>query len=323
MQIPRYSVLVALALACLVALPFVGSSYLMVLCFIVNMHLVMAASYDIVGGYMGYINLGHASFFGIGAYAFGVLYLQGGGVLRSLAAGGLAAAVFAALVSVPLLRIRGIYFALATFGMVKLLELITINLREVTGGSWGLTISGTTPARLTYALSLVLALGALAANGWIARSRLGLALVSIREDEEVADVSGVRVFWSKWLAMVISSVMPGIMGGLYLWQVKYIDPHSAFGSEITFVPVVMAMFGGSGVLVGPILGTVFLSVIEEVLWTRIPYLHLATYGLVFLLVVLFMPGGVARTRWFLRVARALQLPRHYGFVPQAGRRATA
>lgn len=323
MRIPPYLIPLALALAFLVLLPFVGSSYLVVLCFIVNLHLVMAASYDIVGGYMGYINLGHASFFGIGAYAFGILFLQGVGVPLCLAAGGLAAAVFAALVSVPLLRIRGIYFALGTFGMVKLLELITINLRELTGGSWGLSISGTTPTRLTYAVSLVLALGTLAANAWIARSRLGLALVSIREDEEVADVSGVRVFWSKWLAMVISSVTPGIMGGVYLWQVKYLDPHSAFGSEITFVPVVMAMFGGSGVLVGPILGTVFLSVIEEVLWTRIPYLHLATYGLVFLLVGLLMPGGVARTGWFLRVARALQLPPHYGFVPQAGRKGTA
>ena len=323
MRIPPYLIPLVLGLAFLVLLPFVGSSYLVVLCFIVNLHLVTAASYDIVGGYMGYINLGHASFFGIGAYAFGILYLQGVSVPWSLAAGGLAAAVFAALVSVPLLRTRVIYFALATFGMVKLLELITINLREVTGGSWGLSISGTTPTGVTYAASLGLALGTLAANAWVARSRFGLALVSIREDEEVADVSGVPVFWSKWLAMVISSVTPGIMGGLYLWQVKYLDPHSAFGSEITFVPVVMAMFGGSGVLVGPILGTILLSLIEEVLWTRIPYLHLATYGLVFLLVGLFMPGGVARTGWFLRVARALRLPPHYGFVPQAGRRATA
>src|SRR5574341_2033110 len=292
---PAYLPLAVAVLAFLVALPFVASPYMVVVFFILNLHLCMAASYDIVGGYMGYINLGHASFFGIGAYIFGILYLQGWGVPACLAAGGAAAVLFAALVSVPLFRIRGIYFALATFGMVKLLELIAINLRDLTGGSWGLSIAGGETTRATYAISLALALGTLALNSAIARSSLGLALVSIREDEEVADVSGVRVFWTKWIALVISALTPGIMGGVYMWQVKYLDPNSGFGSEIVFVPIVMAMFGGSGVLLGPIVGAAFLSFVEEVLWTRIPYLHLATYGLVFVLVGVFMPGGVART----------------------------
>jgi branched-chain amino acid transport system permease protein len=152
-----------------------------------------------------------------------------------------------------------------------------------------------------YYLSLAVAAGSVALVAWVSRSRLGLALTSVREDEEVAAVFGVHAFRFKALALILSAMPPGLIGGVYAWQLTYINPSTVFGLEIALVPIVMAMLGGVGHVWGPVLGAIFVTLVEELLWTKLPYLHLTTYGVILLLVGFYLPGGLARFRWWARL----------------------
>jgi len=283
-----------------VALPHVVSSYVVVFLIGLLYQVVLAASYDLVGGYMGYVNLGHASFFGLGAYVFAIALTRGQPFLPAIVLAGVGAAFLAVLVSYPLFRLRGVYFSIAAFGLVVLLRQLALNLGDWTNGVAGMSIPVGYDPRLTYYLTLGLAVAALATNFAISRSRLGLALVCIRDDEEVADATGIDVFRCKLAALTISAFYAGLIGAVFAWFLIFINPDSVFGLEIALLPVVMAMLGGSGTVVGPLLGATFVQVVQDVLWTNVEafrtHLHLATYGVVLTLIGLLMPNGFANTR---------------------------
>jgi len=279
----------------LAAMPWLMVSYAMVWLFLFAVYLTLAVSYDIVGGHMGYMNLGHSTFFGIGAYATAILLNKGLGLIPALVASAVIVAAFAAAVSYPLFRLRGAYFALGTFGLISLMGVLSTNLRDLTGGSGGISTPPGDHSLPAYYLALVVAAGTIALNRWLARSRFGLALFSIREDEEVARAFGVPTTLYKCATLVISAVPASLIGGIYVWNVTYISPSAVFGLEIALSPIVMAMLGGTGTIMGPFLGVVFLTLVQEVLWTQVPYLHLTMYGAIMVLVGLFMPGGLVRT----------------------------
>ncbi len=290
----------AVALLALLALPNVTSTYILVFLIGLFYQVVLAASYDLVGGYMGYINLGHAAFFGLGAYAFAIGTTRGLPVAPAIALAVVAAVGLAAIVSYPLFRLRGVYFSIAAFGLVVLMRQLALNLGGLTNGVAGMSIPAQYDPRLTYYLTLALAVAALATNFAISRSRLGLALVCIRDDEDVADGTGVDVFRYKLTALAISAAYAGAIGAVFAWFLIFINPDSVLGLEIALLPVVMAMVGGSGTVAGPLLGAAFVLVLQEVLWTNLEafrtHLHLATYGVVLALVGLLMPSGFANTR---------------------------
>jgi branched-chain amino acid transport system permease protein len=268
-------------------------------------YLTLAVSYDIVGGTMGYMNLGHASFFGLGAYATAILLNQGLPFSVVLALAVLVTVLFAAIISYPFTRLTGAYFALGTFGLISLMNVLAHNLRGLTGGSGGISTPPGDHTVTAYYLAMAAAGGTIALNRVIARSQFGLALRSIREDADVARTFGVPVDVYKCSALVVSSVPAALIGGIYAWKATYISPSSVFGLEIALSPIVMAMLGGSGTLAGPIVGVIFLTVAQEMLWTRIPYLHLAMYGVIMVMVGLLMPGGIVRSTWFQRLARRM------------------
>jgi len=284
------------------------STYLVAFFLSVFIAAVLAQSYDWVGGHMGYLNLGHASFFGIGAYTFGILLKAGQPLGLAFAGAVVLAMAFALVISYPFFRLRGAYFALATFGLVALLELLASNLSRLTGGSEGLTIPTGYRLYHAYYATLLLLAGLVAGTAGLARSRLGLALAAIREDEEVADAFGVNAYAVKCLALVMSAAAAGLAGGLYCWYLTYIIPSTVFGLDVAIGPVVMAMLGGSGTVAGPLLGALVVDVIREVLRLKTQYLALTIYGAMLVLVGLFLPGGLAAPHRWRRLAAAIRRP---------------
>ena len=117
-----------------------------------------------------------------------------------------------------------------------------------------------------------------------------------------------------WI-LVASAALPGIAGAIYMWQTTYIDPESGFGSAGAFIPVIMSLLGGSGTIIGPIVGAVFLTLVQEMLWSHIGYLQLTTYGVVLIVVGVFIPKGIARNQYFCRLYVALRAPDHLGYHP--------
>jgi len=306
-------ILAAVLMALAAVTPWIGNRYHVSFMFFLLMYLAMTATYDLVGGYMGYINLGHGAFFGLGAYMYGITVAQGGHPVLALAFAAVAAGTFARLIAVPLFRLRGVYFAIATFGILKLLEVLAVNIDHVTGGTPGLSTPPTASTLPTFYLMLGAAIVAMGLNVWVANSRLGLGLVSLREDEEVAEAAGIDTRRLKCNVLMLSAVVPGVVGAIYMWQLTYINPTTAFGFEFSFAPIIMAMLGGTGTLAGPLVGTVFLSLVEELLWSHLGYLHLTMYGIVLVLVGIFMPGGLMRSRPFSHLYRALAIADHYGY----------
>ncbi|MBI3993818.1 MAG: branched-chain amino acid ABC transporter permease [Candidatus Lambdaproteobacteria bacterium] len=285
--------------ALLLALPLLridARDYVLQVLTLLFLNIVLAQSYDMVGGTMGYINLGHIAFFGLGAYALGILYNAGVPFVPAVALAVLAVMAFAALISYPFFRLRGAYFALAAFGLVKLMEYVTINLNWLTGGSNGLKIDPANRTVPMYLVSLAVVVIVLLASWVISRSRLGLAMKSIREDEEVARDFGVPTRLVKTQALVVSSIFPAVMGAFYTWYINFIDPGQVFGLKIALTPVAMAMLGGSGLVIGPVVGAIVLYMAEEVIWTQFDELHGAMLGGVIVVVGLFMPGGLMRLR---------------------------
>ncbi len=283
--------------ALLVSLPWWGGSYALIWVFFLSVHLTLALSYDIVGGYTGYMNLGHSTSFGLGAYTATILLNHGLGLFVSLASAALLAGAFAAMIGYPLFRLRGPYFAMGSFGLISLMEVACTNLRDLTGGSGGLSAPPGNHILPAYYLGVAAVVGTMALSHAAARSRFGLGLFSIREDEEAAHAFGVPTSLYKWLALIISAAPAGFIGGVYAWNTTYISPDSAFGLEIALGPIVMAMLGGSGTMAGPVLGAVFLSLAQELIWTKVPYFHMTMYGALLILLGLYMPGGLVRTRW--------------------------
>jgi len=293
-------IIVGLVLAFLLIFPAFNLPYLNTFLIILFMYILLAESYDLLGGYTGYINMGHIAFFGIGAYTFGILWNQGLPLYLSFLGGALAAVIFAILISFPFFRLRGAYFSLAAFALVKLMEHLTLNLSSLTHGSDGLKVIEGNRMIPMYYLSLLLVVAVIAVTYLITRSKLGLAMASIREEEQIAFDFGVPVQRIKTTVMVIAASFAGLMGAFYTWYTIFINPSMVFGTEVALLPIAMAMLGGSGVIIGPVIGAAFLFVVEETLWTRFAYLHTAAYGLVILLVGLFMPGGLVRLGLFRR-----------------------
>jgi branched-chain amino acid transport system permease protein len=289
-------VILGLVLLFLLIFPAFNMPYPNTFLIILFLYILLAQSWDLLGGYTGYINMGHICFFGIGAYTFGILWNKGLPLYISFVAGGVAAVMFALIISFPFFRLRGHYFALASFALVKLMEHLTLNLPSLTEGSDGLMVLQGNRMIPTYYLSLFMVIAVIAVTYFITRSRLGLAMASVREQEEIASDFGVPVQRIKTTAMVIAASFAGLMGSFYTWYTIFINPEMVFGTEIALMPMAMAMLGGSGVIIGPVIGAIFLFIVEETLWTRMAYLHTAAYGLVILFVGLFMPGGLVRLR---------------------------
>jgi len=294
MRRPARAALAGLALLVLAALPWFVSTYLVTFLYLALTTVALAQSYDWVGGHLGYLNLGQAAFFGIGAYAGGVLLTKALPLAVAFAAAIAAPALFAAAIAVPFFRLRGAYFALATFGLVALMELLASNLEGLTGGALGLSLPPGNRLMPAYYLTLVEVALIVGITVWVNRSRYGLALRGIQDDEEAAGAFGVSALRVKCAVLVASAAVAGLTGGIYGWYITFLTPPAVFGLDKALGPIVMAMLGGSGTVAGPFVGAAFLNVVEEVLRVKVGAYVLTAYGIILILVGLFLPNGIAR-----------------------------
>lgn len=253
----------------------------------------LAQSWNIIGGYAGYASFGNSVFYGLGSYGTAIAMVQLNlpfGV--GLALGAALAVLFALLLGFPVLRLRGHYFAIATLALAEAMSGIVSNL-EIAGRNIGLVLPLLRGDALFYELSLgLLALVTLTVI-WISRSRFGFGLIAIREDEDAAAVMGVNTTLYKAAAFALAGFFSALAGGIHAYWITFIDPVSAFDITLNVKMIIMAIFGGPGSILGPLVGALLLAAISEVLSTEVSTGASLFFGLVIVAAVIFMPRGLA------------------------------
>jgi len=284
--------------------PFVAGKYVIdgVLDFFL-IYLALAVSYDILGGFAGYVNLGITVFFGAGAYVFAILfYVEHTNSFVSLIISALVSGFLGYLVSFPMFRLKGFYFAVATLSLVPLgMYLVqSPSLDKWTNGVGG--INGI-PGNFSQAYYSIFGFAILtvAVAVIVSKSSFGLALTSIREDEEIAESSGINTRRVKRIALVISAILAGVTGCLFAWSQGTVLPDEVFSLYLAFIPVTFALFGGTGTIVGPIIGTGTYSLLDYVIRSgpiqssSLSFLssyEQAIVGIFLIIVGLFAPDGI-------------------------------
>jgi branched-chain amino acid transport system permease protein len=268
------------------------------------MYVGLATAWNIMGGYTGYISLGHAGFFGFGSYSLGLLLarlgIEGGYTpFLFVPVAGILTALLAVVVGWFALRTRAATFVIVTIAFMFMLQLLAENLTGLTGGGAGLGFPippwrGDFYNIPFYYAMLVLALLALAVSWWIRRSKFGLGLLAIRDDEDKALAIGVPARTFKLTAFVVSAAFVGMIGGVYGYYVTFIYPQFVVDPLIGISMVLMVFLGGLGTLGGPVLGALILEPAQLSLAYQYgaSRLYLVLYASVFLLVILLMPRGI-------------------------------
>jgi branched-chain amino acid transport system permease protein len=256
------------------------------------LYVTLSQSWNIIGGYTGQQNLGHAAFFGIGALIARTLWLYLLPLPLALLAGAFGAAIFAVIIGFPAFRLKGVYFIIGTLVLAEILRMIfdTVLPRADVLPSNLLNAYSLTPR---YYLSLIVAVIAVAAVKWLSNSRLGLGFMSIREDEEASEASGVDILKYKLTAFIISTFLAGLAGGVYAYYSAAVLAGHLFSAEWTFDAVIIAFVGGVGTIWGPIIGSIFFVLLKQLLSIYLPGgSHLLVFGILFIIVVLYLPGGL-------------------------------
>jgi len=287
---------IALALpivAVLAMLPALLSGYHVSFLIQVFMWIALAGSWNIISGFTGYVSFGHVAFFGIGTYTAALLITKAGWHwLPAGLAGSIPAMLLALVIGYPCLRLKGPYFAISMLGLNEVVRALVSYFEGFTGGGSGISlppIVATVP--VYYAMGAV-ALTVPLVTYFIITSRFGLRLLSIREDELAAEAMGINTARHKLYAFLLSAAFPGIVGGFYAWYASHVEPMSVFPLITTITMIIMCLLGGSGTVLGPVLGAVLLSIFQEMVWARFLWVHQALLGTLIVAVVLLMPRGI-------------------------------
>ena len=282
--------IILVILILLAFVPLYAPGYTPVLLSSILMYIILAVSWLVFSGPTGYMSLASAAFFGVGIYASAII----GKALPFpivVGIGGLASFCLALLVGALTLRLRGIYFAIFTFGLVMLMAHSLL--------FWELHVTGTRGRFVMvmgyntiyyYMLGIFVLL--LITSYLIKHSKYGLALLSIGQEEDAAAHTGVNVTLVKVTTFAISAFFMGAAGAVMATKWTYIDPFIAFNPFYSFMPVVMAMFGGMGQLYGPIIGAAILTYLEEILITRFAELYMLIFGAILVIAILYLPDGL-------------------------------
>lgn len=264
------------------------------------MFVALAQGWNIIGGFTGYACFGQVVFFGIGGYTTAVAMTHWGlNFWPTLILSGIVAAVFGAVIGLPLLRLKGHYFAIATLGVAEGMREVVTNLPKLTGGGAGITIPTVGNQATTtylgndgfYLLFLGIAAFSLVVAGLVSRGKFGFALRAINQDEDAAASMGVNTTRVKVAAFALSAFVTGLVGATYAFQQAVIFPERLFDVEITVLMVVMVVIGGSGTVLGPLLGAVVLQFLSEYLRQHYTEAHTLILGVIIIVAVILIPQG--------------------------------
>jgi len=282
-------IILIIALACVPMV--IKKDSIITLLIMILLYVILATSWNILGGYTGQTSLGHAAFFGLGALATRLLWIKGLHIFPSILVGGLLAVAFALLIGAPAFRLKGVYFAIGTLALAEILN--------VTVGNMFPEISSLPVEELVayellprYYAILGMAVIVIGCSYLLVNSRLGLGMMAVREEEDAAESLGVSALKHKLIALGVSAFFTGLAGGAFAYY------HVGYYYQYPFSPswsldmLTMVYIGGQGTILGPIIGAVFFVALRQYLVLNVGEYHLIIFGTLFILVVLFLPGGI-------------------------------
>jgi branched-chain amino acid transport system permease protein len=297
----------------LASLPlWLKDAYLQQIVFRIVIFAILGMAWNLVGGYAGQLSLGHVAYFGIGAYSVALFHEHfNWNPWVGMVAGVVLACLAALLIGSLTFRLRGPYFALSTIAAAEILRLLALNL-SFTHGAIGMIAPGffeePNGDRKTYYATLPLLLAAFALATWTHQSRFGYYLRAIRENEDTAQAVGINPAVQKLKALLFSAALVAAAGALYAGVFQFIGPDSVLAIDLSVQMALIAMLGGAATVWGPIVGAVVLTIAAEGLKAYLERAHLFFYGLLLVLVVLFLPGGLVSIAKSRRLRRAEARP---------------
>nr|VFJ43196.1 MAG: amino acid/amide ABC transporter membrane protein 2, HAAT family [Candidatus Kentron sp. FW]VFJ60387.1 MAG: amino acid/amide ABC transporter membrane protein 2, HAAT family [Candidatus Kentron sp. FW] len=311
-QAPWFRVLTPLVIILMaLAAPAIVTPYTLTFLLQLFMMVALAQSWNLISGITGYVSFGHTAFFGVGAYTAALILSASFSlttcfsptampwflaILYSVAI--LCGMAISFLIAIPLglltLRLQGPYFAIAMLGINELGRMVATLWVDLTEGGDGIPLNPAVLPALPVAYYIMFFLGAIATGlvAWIHRSRFGLELRTIREDEGAAEMIGINTARNKILAFILSATIPGAVGAVYVMYTSFIDPHSAFTPVLNLQMIVIVLLGGTGTVWGPVLGAVIIMGSRELMWAEFPSVHMALLGILVIIVVFYMPKGI-------------------------------
>lgn len=291
---PVRLLLFAAALAALLVLPRLVTPYKLLTYTTALCLALMAQGWNFIGGYAGYAAFGNVAFFGIGAYTTGLLMLSRWHVpfFPALFAGALLSALVAAVIGLPVLRLKGHYFAIATLGVAEAFREIAGAWDSVTQGATGIDLPVRSDSAFFYYVALGLVVVGLAATAWLERSKIGYGWVAIREDQDAARMLGVNTTLFKVAAFALSAVFAAFAGGITAYQNIHVAPDDFFKIQYTLQMIIACIIGGTGTVWGPLLGATVYQLLSTYVWSHFLELHPTVLGLIIIFFIVFLPRGL-------------------------------
>lgn len=277
---------------------FVHSDYTLQILFRLFLFATLGLAWNLVGGFAGQLSLGHAAYFGVGAYGLALLAKLGISPWLAVWLGVLLAVISAAIIGSVSFRLRGPYFALCTLAFAEVLRLIAKNLPDLTGGDVGTQVPllfTQSSIKSFYLSGVLLTALVLVLTAWIERSRFGYYLMAIREDEDAAMSVGINTARTKLWSLLISAAITAIGGALYASLFLFIVPDQVMSIDMSVEIAIVPMLGGAGTLFGPVIGSIVLETASEIFKNVFEEAHLLIYGVLVVVVVLFLPEGIVGT----------------------------
>jgi len=264
---------------------------------LVLLYIALGSAWNILGGFAGQLSLGHAAFFGIGAYTAAVIASKTSlSPWLAMILGPIVVLPIALIVGWICFRLRGPYFTLSTIAVGEVVRLVALNWNNLTGGAVGVVIrpslfSGTSKLPYYY-IVLVIAVSSVLLCSVLSRRKLGYYLMAIREDEETGESIGIDTTRYKLIALALSASLTAVVGAFYSNYFLFVDPTIVLPLALSVEIVLMAIIGGLGTVAGPILGAILLKLSSELFRNEFAQANLLIYGVLLIVVILFMPGGL-------------------------------